>query len=332
MIILTGYEILTQIYESFNSEVYKGIRSLDKQPVIIKVLNKEFPSAQELTRYRQEYNTICSLKFEGALKAYGLETYNRTLVLIVEDFGGISLKKRIEEKPLSLKEFLVLAIQIVEYLGNIHAAKIIHKDLNPANIIFNQTTGQLKIVDFGIATVLERENPSLKSLNVLEGTLAYISPEQTGRMNRSLDYRTDFYSLGVTFYELLTGRLPFETNDAMELIHYHLAKQPQSPAEINPDLPLFLSNLVMKLMAKTAEERYQSAYGIKADLEECLRQLETQGKIETFALATQDLINKFQIPQKLYGREEEIAALLAAFERIATKKQANSYQTELMIV
>ncbi len=329
MITLTGYQILTKVYESFNSEIYQGVRLSDNQPVIFKVLKQDYPTAQELNRYRQEYQIIRSLNFDGAIAAYGLEPYERTLVIILEDFGAISLKEAIAEKPLTLAEFLPIAIQIVDHLGKIHAAKVIHKDINPANIVFNRTTRQLKIIDFGIATIRPQENPSLKSPNVLEGTLAYISPEQTGRMNRSLDYRTDLYSLGVTFYELLTRQLPFQTKDPLELVHCHLAKQPLPPQQINPDLPLVLSNMVLKLMAKAAEDGYQSADGIKADLSECLRQLETTGKISNFAIATQDVANRFQIPQKLYGREGEIATLLEAFERVAA---LNSASSELMLV
>jgi serine/threonine protein kinase len=336
MIVLNGYQILSQVYESVNSEVYRGIRTTDNQPVILKVLKQEYPTAQELTHYKQEYKTICGLNFEGAIKAYGLEPYRRTLVIILEDFGGISLKKWLQGKPLSLREFLDIALAIVANLEKIHSAKVIHKDINPANIVFNPSTGQLKIIDFGIATVLQRENPGLKSPNVLEGTLAYISPEQTGRMNRSLDYRTDFYSLGVTFYELLTGQLPFHANDALELVHFHLAKQPlsinsQRLLVISEEIPPVVANIVMKLIAKTAEERYQSAYGIRADLEKCLEQLEKTGKIDDFAIARQDLAHQFQIPQKLYGREPEIATLLAAFERVATAAP-NSSRIELMLV
>nr|WP_319423567.1 serine/threonine-protein kinase PknK [Pleurocapsa sp. FMAR1] len=329
MITLTGYQILSKIYESFNSEIYQGIRSADNQPVIFKVLKQDYPTAQELKRYRQEYKIIRSLNFDGAISAYGLEPYGRTLIIILEDFGAVSLKKWIEEQPLTLEEFLPIAIQLVENLGKIHAAKVIHKDINPANIVFNRTTGQLKIIDFGIASILQQENPSLKSPNVLEGTLAYISPEQTGRMNRSLDYRSDLYSLGVTFYELLSKQLPFETNDPLELVHCHLAKQPLPLQQINPQIPLVVSNMVMKLMAKAAEDGYQSADGIKADLAECLRQLETTGKISNFAIATQDLANRFQISQKIYGREAEIATLIAAFKRVAA---LNSASSELMLV
>jgi PAS domain S-box-containing protein len=334
MIVLNGYEILAQVYESVNSEVYRGICLADNRPVILKLLKQEYPTAQELTHYKQEYKTICGLNFEEAIKAYGLETYRRTPVIILEDFGGISLKKWLEGKPLPLREFLPIARQIVVNLEKIHHAKVIHKDINPANIVFNPETGQLKIIDFGIATVLERENPSLKNPNVLEGTLAYISPEQTGRMNRSLDYRTDFYSLGVTFYELLTGQLPFLAKDALELVHCHLAKQPleinsQRIGVIDEEIPPVVEQIVRKLMAKTAEDRYQSAYGIRADLEECLRKLDKTGKINNFTIATQDLAHQFQIPQKIYGREAEIATLIAAFERVAT---AENHPSEMLLV
>ncbi|MBD0302803.1 MAG: AAA family ATPase, partial [Tolypothrix sp. T3-bin4] len=202
-------------------------------------------------------------------------------------------------------------------------------DINPSNIVFNPDTEIIKIIDFGIATVLTRENPTLKNPNVLEGTLAYMSPEQTGRMNRTLDYRTDFYSLGVSFYELLTGQLPFNTTDALELVHCHIAKQPVPPHLLRAEgrgIPKAVSDIVMKLMAKTAEERYQSAWGIKADLEKCLTQLQTTGKIELFPLGTQDISEKYQIPQKLYGREQEIVMLLTAFERVISDK------SELMLV
>jgi predicted ATPase/GAF domain-containing protein/tRNA A-37 threonylcarbamoyl transferase component Bud32 len=331
MITLTGYQIFSKIYESSNSEIYQGIRDSDNRTVIFKVLKQDYPTAQELTRYRQEYKIIHSLNFDGAIKAYGLEPYGRTLVIILEDFGARSLKEWIKPKPLTLNKFLPLAIKIVENLAQIHAAKIIHKDINPANIVYNQKTGQLKIIDFGIATIFNQENLTFKNPNVLEGTLAYISPEQTGRMNRSLDHRSDLYSLGVTFYELLTKRLPFETSDPLELVHCHLAKQPLTLQQINPEIPVVISNLVMKLMAKAAEDGYQSATGVKADLQECLEQLETTGRISNFAIATQDLANKFQIPQKLYGRETEIATLMAAFERVVTTK-SDLPHAELMLV
>ena len=320
---LSGYRVLTQLYESTNSIVYRSLREQDNQPVILKVLKQDYPTPGELTRYKQEYDITRSLNQDGVIKAYGLEPYQNTLVMVLEDFGGQSLARLKQQYPSTLEGFLELAIKITTALGEIHAANIIHKDINPANIVYNLQTQQLKIIDFGISTRLSRVNPTLKNLNSLEGTLAYISPEQTGRMNRSLDYRTDFYSLGVTFYELLTGQLPFVTEDVLELIHCHIAKPPIPPHQLvgvrmPKPLPSIISNIVMKLMAKTAEERYQSAWGLKADLEECLKQLQSNGQISDFPLGTQEVCDRFQVSQKLYGREREVETLLQAFEQVTT--------------
>ncbi|MEW6494297.1 MAG: AAA family ATPase [Cyanobacteriota bacterium] len=322
MIALLGYQILTQIYESANSLVYRGIRQEDNQAVILKFLKEEYPTPEEIIRYKQEYKITHNLKLGGVVKAYSLEKYQNTLVIIFEDFGGESLKILLKDQIFTLKEFLLIATNISRVLGEIHSKHIIHKDINPSNIVFNPRTKQLKLIDFGISSIFSHENPTIKNPNILEGTLAYISPEQTGRMNRSLDYRSDFYSLGAAFYELLTHQLPFDATDAIELVHCHLAKQPIPPHEINSKIPQAVSNIVMKLLAKTAEERYQSAWGIKADLEECLFQLQNKNQILNFSLGRHDISNKFQIPQKLYGREAEVKTLLTAFERVAGKGDA----------
>ncbi|MEP0873779.1 AAA family ATPase [Trichocoleus desertorum AS-A10] len=221
-----------------------------------------------------------------------------------------------------------MAIAITDTLGKIHAAHVIHKDINPGNIVFNPRTGVVKIIDFGIATRFSRTNPTFKSLYLLEGTPAYLSPEQTGRMNRMLDYRTDFYSLGATFYELLAGQLPFPTTDLLELVHCHIARPPTPPHELNATIPQPVSDLILKLMAKNAEDRYQSAWGIKADLERCAQQLAEVGLIEPMPLGLQDVSEQFRIPQKLYGREAEIAALWVAFDRVAGSKAVR----EMMLV
>jgi predicted ATPase/signal transduction histidine kinase/tRNA A-37 threonylcarbamoyl transferase component Bud32 len=317
MITLPGYQIHDLIYEGTKSLVYRGIRRQDEQSVILKVLRVDYLTPEELNRHKQEYKITRSLNLKSVVRAYELQKYQNTLVMILEDFEGESLKKLMACRELTLLEFLLLALKIVESLSQLHQQNIIHKDINPSNIVFNPETGQLKLIDLGISTVLTRENPTLKNPNVLEGTLTYISPEQTGRMNRSLDYRTDFYSLGVTFYELLTQQLPFTSLDAMELLHCHIAKQPVPPHELNQQVPHAVSDIVMKLLAKTAEDRYQSAYGIKADLENCLTQLQTNGQIIDFPIGHQDISNKFQIPQKLYGRELSTNALLAAFEQVS---------------
>ncbi|MEH2125152.1 AAA family ATPase [Nostoc sp.] len=321
MITLPGIAIQNKIYESSNSLVYRGIRD-DGVGIVVKILKLDYPSPQELTRYRQEYKITRSLKLEGVIKAYSQQDYQRTLVILLEDFGGESLEKWMHKRPdifcpMPLSTFLSVAIAISDILGRIHAANIIHKDINPGNIVLNLDTGVVKIIDFGIATQFNRTNPTFKSPHVLEGTLAYLSPEQTGRMNRLLDYRTDFYSLGVTFYELLTGQLPFPTTDVLELVHCHIAKHPIPPNEINTTIPKPVSDIILKLMTKNAENRYQSAWGIKADLEICAEQLKEIGQISSIQLALQDVSGQFQIPQKLYGRDKEVAMLLAAFVRVA---------------
>ncbi|MEG5062674.1 ATP-binding sensor histidine kinase [Microcoleus sp. B3-A4] len=326
MINLAGYEITNQIHESNNSLVYRGVRKQDNQPVILKFLKQDYPMPASLVRYKQEYEITRNLNLESIPKTYNLERYQNSLVIIFEDSGGKSLKLGLGSQKLTLQEFLLTAIKITRALGQIHQHNIIHKDINPSNIIINSTTGLVQIIDFGISTVLSRENPTLKNPNVLEGTLSYISPEQTGRMNRSIDYRTDFYSLGVTFYELLTGQLPWDYDDAMELVHCHIAKQAVPPHEINPQIPKAVSDIVVKLLEKTAEKRYQSAWGIIADLEECLEQLQAKGTIVDFDLAQKDITDKFQIPQKLYGREREIETLLSAFGRVSNGT------TEIMLV
>jgi predicted ATPase len=333
MIALPGIIIQSKIYESSASLVYRGIRVQDERSLIVKMLKLDYPSPQELTRYRQEYEITRSLNLEGVVKAYSQQEYQRTLVILLEDFGGESLEqwmhKRPDFCPMPLSTFLGLAIDLTDILGRIHAANVIHKDINPGNIVLNPDTGVVKIIDFGIATQFSRTNPTFKSHYGLEGTLAYLSPEQTGRMNRSLDYRTDFYSLGVTFYELLTGHLPFPTTDILELVHCHIAKQPVPPHELNATIPKTVSDIILKLMAKNAENRYQSAWGIKADLEICTHKLEENGQIDSIQLALQDVSDQFQIPQKLYGREAEIETLLAAFDRVAgAENVGESYRQE----
>jgi PAS domain S-box-containing protein len=317
MLTFPNYQILAQIYQSVNSLVYRSISQIDRQPIILKILKQDYPTHRELIRYKQEYEITKSLALDGVIRAYDLQKYQNTLVMFLEDFGGTSLAILLESSSFTLAESLTIAIKITTALSDIHGANIIHKDINPSNLIFNPETGRLKIIDFGISTIFARENTTIKNPNVLEGTLAYMSPEQTGRMNRALDYRTDFYSLGVTLYQLLTHRLPFETTDALELVHCHLARLPTPPHQLNPAIPQTVSNLVMKLLAKTAEGRYQCASGLKVDLEACLSQLELTGAIADFPLAIQDISGNFQIPQHLYGREQEIETLLSAFERVA---------------
>ncbi len=319
MVIIPGYQIVELLYESSSSLIYRGWRDRDRLPVILKLLDR-YPSLKEIARFRLEYEITSNFNLEGVVKAYSLETCSQSLMMVLEDLGGESLSKLRLTCQFSLEELLKLAKAITEILGQIHQQNIVHKDINPSNIVFNPVTKQLKIIDFGISSVLLPDNNTIANSNILEGTLAYISPEQTGRMNRSIDYRTDFYSLGVTLYQLLCDRLPFETTDANELVHCHLAKQPIALYKIKPEIPIVVSDLVLKLLVKNPEKRYQSSWGICADIEECLQQLQNHGEIKTFTLGSRDIGDKFHISQKLYGRDKEIQALLATFARVAENR------------
>jgi PAS domain S-box-containing protein len=317
MIHILGYQIIKQLYESTNSRVYRGCRISDRKAVILKMLKQVYPTPEKIAWFKREYETTKNMNIPGVIEVYSLENELYQWVMVLEDFGGKSLDRLVQEGPVPLTEFLPLAIRITEILSQVHQQYIVHKDINPSNIVWNQTTGQVKLIDFGISTILSRENLAFCNPNLLEGTLAYISPEQTGRMNRSIDYRTDFYSLGVTFYQLLTGQLPFPTEDALELIHCHLARIPVSLQQHNPNIPSVLSEIVLKLMAKNAEDRYQSAHGLKLDLEECLKQWQVNQQIMPFSIRRFDISDKFQIPSKLYGRDSEVASLIAAVERVS---------------
>jgi predicted ATPase/signal transduction histidine kinase len=326
MILISGYEITNKIYEGTRTVVYQGKRHQDQKPLVFKLIKNNYPSPKEIARLKNEYEIIKNLNTTRVAKTLGLENYENRFVLVLEDLGGQSIDKFIASQPVDFKTVINIGLQLSEILGELHFHNIIHKDIKPHNIVFNKETGEVKIIDFSIASRLSLENPTISSPNLIEGTLAYMSPEQTGRMNRSIDYRTDFYSLGVTLYEMLVGKLPFPPTDAMELVHCHIAKQPIPPNTLVPEIPLPISDIVMKLLAKTAEDRYQSAAGLKFDLENCLIQLETTGEIEYFICGQRDLASLLLIPQKLYGRETEVATLMDAFKRVSLGA------TEMMLV
>ncbi|MEG4270290.1 MULTISPECIES: AAA family ATPase [unclassified Microcoleus] len=322
------YQIIETVYSGSRTLVYRAIRTNDRLRVVIKLLKNEYPTFSELVQFRNQYTLAKNLCHSGIIETYSLEQYQNGYALLMEDFGGISLNEWAlkGENALYLSDFLEIAIALCNAFDILYRERIIHKDIKPTNILINPSTKQVKLIDFSIASLLPKETQTLINTNVLEGTLAYISPEQTGRMNRGIDYRTDFYSLGVTFYELLTGELPFQSNDPMELVHCHIAQATPLVHEINPQIPSVLSEIVSKLMAKNAEDRYQSALGLKYDLEKCLHQLQETQKIESFQIAQRDLCDRFLIPDKIYGREAEVETLLQAFDRVS--KGA----TEMMLV
>lgn len=330
MITLPGYEVFEKYHESDRSVIYRARCRSNQVPVLLKMLRQEYPSPRVLARFRREYDILRSLNLVGVLQTYGMETCQQSPVLVLEDFGGKSLHDWLQQQSFNLDAFLTLALKITSTLGEIHQHNLLHKDINPSNIVLNPATGQVKIIDFGIATVMTQEMPTLGNFQALEGTLAYMSPEQTGRMNRAIDYRTDFYALGVTFYQWLCDRLPFETTDPLELVHCHIARQPIPPEEVSPAIPRPLSDLVMKLLAKNAEDRYQSAYGICADLQNCLDQLRQYQTIDPFPVGSRDISIQFQIPQKLYGREREVGDLLRAIEHFAEHSQGKGETQEVL--
>ncbi|WP_413199812.1 AAA family ATPase [Nostoc piscinale] len=323
--IIPGYNISSQLYAGSRTIVYRAIRESDQLPVVIKLLTSEYPTFQELLKLRNQYTISKNLNISGIIQPLSLETYNNGYIFVMADTGGISLREYIQSNTLSLAEFLRIAIQLSTSLHELHQNRVIHKDIKPANILIHPQTKQVQLIDFSIASLLPKETQEIKSLNILEGTLAYISPEQTGRMNRGIDYRSDYYSLGVTFYELLTGELPFNSDDPMELVHCHLVKMPTVIGN-REEIPPVLAEIVLKLMAKNAEDRYQSALGLKHDLEFCLTQLKDTGEIREFKIAQRDVCDRFLIPEKLYGREAEVSTLLQAFERVA------SGTSEMMLV
>ncbi|MEH1963034.1 MAG: AAA family ATPase [Nostoc sp.] len=314
---IAGYQIIEQLYSGSRTQVYRAVREGDRLPVVIKLLKREYPTFSELIQFRNQYAIAKNLDIPQIIKPYSLEAHRNGYALVMEDFGGISLREFTQGRPLTLEQFQGIALQLLDTLHLLHQQRVIHKDIKPANILIHPDTKQIKLIDFSIASLLPRETQEIQSINGLEGTLAYVSPEQTGRMNRGIDYRSDFYSLGVTFFELLSKELPFESHDPMELVHCHIAKLPPFLCDLNPDLPLMLGEIVRKLMAKNAEDRYQSALGLKHDLVTCLEQWRETGKHTWFELGQRDISDRFLIPEKLYGRESEVQTLLEAFGHVA---------------
>ncbi len=367
--IVPGYRITHTLYESEHSLIYRGWRNDDHQSVILKQFEPLTRLPEELARFKREYDVTRGLHSTRLIQAYDLVCHDERWIIVLEDIGGESLRALRIAGTLPLADLVALAIGVCENLDDMHRRHVIHKDLNPSNIVLNRETGQIQIIDFGIASQFTKEFASFRNPNVIEGTLAYISPEQTGRMNRDIDVRTDFYSLGATLYELLTGRLPFESKDALTLVHAHIATYPTPPRECvilkeqnasHVETLRILSDMIMKLLAKNAEDRYQSVQGILHDLTYCQDILidflsanppdsppgrgkgwvvedwksltphnpplplpggksvaEGAERRSPFHVGQHDLSGRFSMPQKLYGRDREIAALLAVFERVA---------------
>ncbi len=273
------------------------------------------PAPVSLKQIEHEYALRSELDSEWAVRPLAIAIHNGQTMLILEDLGGEPLDRPMQE-PMETGHFLRFAIGLASAVSRLHARGLIHKNLKPSNILINSQGNQVWLMGFGITSRLRRERQLPEPPEFLAGTLPYMAPEQTGRMNRSIDSRCDLYSLGVTLYETLTGNLPFAASTPMEWVHCHLARQPVPPCETLKSVPGAVSQIIMKLLAKTVEERYQTAAGVERDLRRCLDQWETQPPIAEFPLGEHDVLDRLLIPEKLYGRAREIDALLATFNRV----------------
>jgi predicted ATPase/signal transduction histidine kinase/tRNA A-37 threonylcarbamoyl transferase component Bud32 len=310
-----AYALRERLQEGQRTSLYRAERLADGRVVVLKVLNPEHTHPQDVDRLRNEYELGRTLNGLAVVEPRAFTSYQGLPALELEDFHGSSLD-RLAREPMPLGVFLPLGVKVAKAVADIHGRGLIHKDLKPNNILFDPATDEIKIADFCTASRIAREQTSTRPAQLIEGSLPYVSPEQTGRMNRAVDSRSDLYSLGVTFYQLVTGRLPFEANDAIGWVHSHVARTPIPPEALRPALPGVVSDIVLRLLAKAPDERYQSAAGLAFDLERCLAQWRETGVIARFPLGERDVSDRFLVPQKLYGRTAESAVLRGAFERV----------------
>jgi PAS domain S-box-containing protein len=311
----TGLTVLCEDGERILCRGWLNVDDGDRKAVLAVLSPSERPTPSLVDRLAHEYGLKDELDGRSAVRPLALVREHGRTVLLLEDPGGEPLA-RLLGQPMETGRFLRFAIGLSAALGQLHERGLVHKDIKPANVLVDCATGQVWLTGFGIASRLPRERQSPAPPELIAGTLAYMSPEQTGRMNRSMDSRSDLYSLGVTLYEMLTGALPFMASDPMEWVHCHIARQPLPPVERVKGLPVTVSAIVSKLLAKTAEERYQTASGVESDLRRCLAQWELQRRIEEFPLCEHDTSDRLLVPEKLYGRAHEIDTLLAAFDRV----------------
>ena len=309
------------IFESSNSIIYLQKSEGEEKPVILKILRDPRPSAYRIVQFNNEYDFTKDLEIPGIRRALRQKKVNDRYALILEYFDGIPLRDYFRNNRVSLEQFLNIASRIAGILGEIHGAGIIHRDIGGGNILINPGSGEINIIDFGISSLIDLRIEHQSNPEYLEGNLLYISPEQTGRMNRVVDYRTDLYSAGVMFYELLAGDAPFKSSDPMSLVYSHIARQATPLTELPVDglpgkynIPVSLASIIAKLMEKNAEDRYQSSRGLQADLNYLLR--ESDDETEVFIPGREDHSGRLVLPQKLYGRETELKNLLESFERV----------------
>lgn len=326
MIHLPGYKINECLTENTFFLFYEAYSLTDHKKVIIKALKSVNPSDEEIASTIHDYHVTKSIFIEEVLSPLKIVNHLNKPFIITDYFHGMTLRDYVKNNKLSLLDFLHIAEKLAIALSKIHHQNIIHKNINPENILINKQASEIKIVGFNHSTLLKREEQLNKTPSEIDGILIYISPEQTGRLNRLLDFRSDLYSLGVTLYEMMTRKLPFQYEEPIELIHAHLVKTPVEPRILNDDLPLVVSNIMMKLLNKAPENRYNSALGLKEDVTTCLSRLYLFGTIEPFPLGEKDFSVLFDTGSKLYGREDHIKQIEMAFERVSRGS------TELLLI
>ena len=312
---LEKYRVITSLYESPRTLVLR-VSDTQGQPIILKILKTPRSDRNDHIRFNVEYKITKDIHGSGIIQLIGLDTFHNMPALILEDFGGHSLDKHEVPLPADLNAFFDIVLAVTKSLNRVHTQHIIHKDINPTNIVWNPQNNQVKLIDFGIASKLIKGHAQVDTTLRLEGTLAYMSPEQTGRMNRVMDYRTDLYSLGITCYYLLLGQLPFDVDEPQEFIHHHIARHPEPPSQINPEIPEQLSAIIMKLLAKEPANRYHSARGLQIDLE-TLRDDWEKRSHHSFPLGRQDIPIQLHISQTFYGRTKELDILHHAYDNTA---------------
>ena len=306
MLTENAYKILETVHQGQNSDVYKVETDLDRRVAAVKTCAGIILSGTQLATLNKEFELLGSIDIKGVPKAYELIDKGRNMEIVMEYFPYPSLRQLLPVQRPTLFEATSLFKNLAGILEEVHKAGIAHGDITPGNILFDRTTGETVLIDFGAALDIPLQSQDGLEPEAAAGTIAYMSPEQTGRVNRSLDYRTDIYSFGVSMYKTLTGRLPFESEDVSEIIHSHIAVQPSPPSKVDPGIPDALSGIVIKCMAKDAGDRYQSAYGLKEDLSRCLKELEEKGDISPFTPGDSDLNDRFLFPERIIGREKNL--------------------------